>query len=141
MKLLVSMLSCTMLMLALGCTSKSDRSTEDAVDVSPERIFARRCASCHGPEGKGDGPMSPTFASVSDLSAERVQKLHSDEDLKVIITKGYKRMPPVRNLSHPELEALITQVRILGGAEPEVAPAPEEDTPAEEASEDDALDD
>lgn len=138
MKLLVSMLSCTMLMLAVGCTDKSDRSTEDAVNVSPERIYARRCASCHGPEGKGDGPMSPTFANVSDLSDERVQSRHSDEDLKVIITKGYKRMPPVRNLSNPQLEALITQVRILGGAEPEAAPAPEEETPAKDAKSDDA---
>lgn len=132
MKLLVSMLSCTMLMLAVGCTSKSDRTSEDAVEVEPERVFARRCASCHGPEGKGDGPMSPTFANVSDLSDERVQKAHSDDDLKVIITKGYKRMPPVRNLSNPELDALITHIRILGGAEPEAAPAVEEDTPTDD---------
>lgn len=69
--------------------------------------------------------MSPTFANVSDLTDPKIQAAHSDDELRTIITKGFKRMPPVRNLSDPELNALISHVRVLGGAEP--APSGAED--------------
>lgn len=113
------------LFLSTACTSKTTSDPADDVEVEPERVWARRCASCHGPGGEGDGPMSPTFAHVSDLTDPNVQAAHSDDELRTIITKGYKRMPPVRNLSDMELNALVNHVRVLGGAEP--APSGAED--------------
>lgn len=103
------------LFLTVACSKKNKQRADDGEPLSGERVFARQCASCHGPAGEGDGPMSPTFAHVSDLTDQNVQEKHSDDDLRTIITKGYKRMPPVRNLSDAELDALIGHVRVLGG--------------------------
>lgn len=132
MRSLYSILALAAVMLTLACSNRSASEGADDTPVDPERVYARRCASCHGPEGKGDGPMSPTFAHVSDLTDAKVQAAHDDDELRTIITKGYKRMPPVRNLSTSELEALITHVRVLGGASPDAPsddPATGEDQP------------
>ena len=36
----------------------------DASDLSGEELFLRYCAACHGPEGRGDGPVAPTLISA-----------------------------------------------------------------------------
>lgn len=115
MRFAYSILVMVAVLLTFACTNKPANEGGEGAVVEPERVYARRCASCHGPGGAGDGPMSPTFAHVSDLTDANVQAAHSDEELRTIITKGYKRMPPVRNLSDPELDALVAHVRTLGG--------------------------
>ncbi|HUF71766.1 MAG TPA: cytochrome c [Gammaproteobacteria bacterium] len=39
-------------MLAAACTALGQQDAEGA------RLFARYCASCHGPQGEGDGPVA-----------------------------------------------------------------------------------
>jgi len=52
------------LAIALGCA----RETE--VDLSGEDTFLRYCASCHGPGGRGDGPLA---ASLTKPPADLTQ--------------------------------------------------------------------
>jgi mono/diheme cytochrome c family protein len=43
------------LLLLAGCAREAD------VDLSGRDTFLRYCASCHGPEGRGDGPLAATL--------------------------------------------------------------------------------
>lgn len=55
-----------------------------------KEIFQTNCATCHGPEGKGDGPaaaaLSPKPRNLSD--AEYVSKLSNEHLFKVISEGG-----------------------------------------------------
>ena len=53
--------------------------------------YKAKCATCHGPDGKGDTAMGKTM-KVKDLDSADVQK-QSDADLTTIIEKGKKPMP------------------------------------------------
>jgi putative copper export protein/mono/diheme cytochrome c family protein len=58
-------------------------------------LFATHCASCHGRQGRGDGPAGRFFrVKPSDLTADHVYA-HSDGDLYWWITHGIREvMPP-----------------------------------------------
>jgi putative copper resistance protein D len=63
--------------------------------VRGAKLFATHCASCHGREGRGDGPAG-RFLRVkpSDLTADHVYG-HTDGDLYWWITNGIREvMPP-----------------------------------------------
>jgi putative copper export protein/mono/diheme cytochrome c family protein len=63
--------------------------------VQGAELFATHCASCHGPQGRGDGPAG-RFLRVkpSDLTADHVYS-HSDGDLYWWISYGISEvMPP-----------------------------------------------
>jgi putative copper resistance protein D len=63
--------------------------------VQGAQLFATHCASCHGREGRGDGPAGRFFrAKPSDLTADHVYG-HTDGDLYWWITNGIREvMPP-----------------------------------------------
>jgi putative copper export protein/mono/diheme cytochrome c family protein len=58
-------------------------------------LFATHCASCHGPQGRGDGPAGRFFRTKpSDLTADHVYA-HTDGDLYWWIVNGIGEvMPP-----------------------------------------------
>lgn len=62
--------------------------------------YKAKCATCHGPEGKGDTAMGKTM-KVKDLASDEVQK-QSDADLTGIIAKGKKPMPGYEGKLTPE---------------------------------------
>ncbi len=89
--LLLAMLSCTALLVACGGAAEVASPTipaEFAGRVNPlgasaasagAGLFATNCASCHGPEGRGDGPASaalrpaPTnLAAIGQAAADDV---------------------------------------------------------------------
>jgi mono/diheme cytochrome c family protein len=84
-------------------------------------IFADRCARCHGPAAKGDGPdlakLHPT-SSPADWTRSVVMKKWSDEEILAIITKGGKAvdsspiMPPFGGkLSDAQIQDLLSFIR------------------------------
>lgn len=63
--------------------------------ASGQEMFKAYCASCHGPEGKGNGPAAPALkkqpANLTELSARNSGKF---PDLRVFQTiKGDAEMP------------------------------------------------
>lgn len=82
--------------------------------IDGARLYQRRCATCHGAMGAGDGPSAAAYPQVSDLRSRQVQSRHSDEELAEIITNGYRRMPRVGGLSGAERSAIVAYVRTLG---------------------------
>lgn len=82
-----------------------------AADTGPD-IFATKCATCHGKDGSGNTPMGKSL-KLKDMGSADVQKA-SDKDLKDIIAKGKKPMPPYGDkLSDPQIDALVKFIRSL----------------------------
>jgi len=74
--------------------------------------YKAKCATCHGPDGKGDTAMGKTM-KVKDLGSAEVQK-QSDADLTTIIEKGKKPMPGYEGkLTKEQIDGLVKYVRPL----------------------------
>ena len=84
-----------------------------AADV--KEIWAKDCAKCHGPDGKGDTKMGKKL-EIKDLTDAKVQASLKDEDLLKAIKEGVKdgdktRMKAAEGLSDEEMKALVAYVR------------------------------
>jgi len=82
-------------------------------------IYAQKCVSCHGPQGKGDGPagkyLNPRpndFAvSLKDKTDEWIAKSIKGGGVAVGLSKV---MPPYADLSDDQVKALVEYIRKLG---------------------------
>lgn len=91
------------------------------------RVFARRCAVCHGPDGRGNGPAAPSLIPRPRDFTLGLFKFKStphgqpptDDDLKQIVANGLpaSAMPYFRDLlSDTEIDAVVAQVKQFSGA-------------------------
>jgi high-affinity iron transporter len=89
--------------------------TTVAAEIGAKQLYEMRCAFCHGPQGRGDGPAglalkpAPTnFASAEywkQASAERVRAA-------ILDGKPGTAMVPFRTTLQPaEIDALVAYVR------------------------------
>jgi mono/diheme cytochrome c family protein len=76
-----------------------------------EATFKAKCATCHGPDGKGDTPTGKAM-KVKDLASEDVQKM-SDEELSDAISKGKGKMMAFKTLTPEQVKDLVGFVRAL----------------------------
>jgi cytochrome c6 len=87
------------------------------------KIFAARCARCHGKDGQGNGPdlakLHPTSSPVN-WTRSVVMKKWSDKEIVDIITKGGKAvdsspvMPPFGGkLSDAQIQDMLAFIRTL----------------------------
>lgn len=88
-----------------------------ATDHSLQRgqiLFDINCAMCHGQGGEGNGRLGGYYnPPPANLTGERVQAL-SDQDIFVVITQGWGRMPSIaENLSPVERWDVVNHVRSL----------------------------
>ena len=85
--------------------------TNDDPHASARALFVAQCASCHGNEGRGDGPMAAMFRPA-DLSASALQSARTDAELTASITAGRGRMPAFgQNLRPEAVSALVRLIR------------------------------
>jgi cytochrome c6 len=78
-----------------------------------KETFRLRCATCHGADGSGNGPMAKAAKlTIPDLGSKEVQAL-SDADLKKVVTDGKDKMKPVKGLADKDLANLVAFVRSL----------------------------
>jgi len=87
------------------------------------RIFAERCARCHGKDGQGKGPdlaKLHTTSSPVNWTRSVVMKQWSDKEIVDIITKGGKAvgssaaMPPFGGkLSDAQVQDMLAFIRSL----------------------------
>jgi mono/diheme cytochrome c family protein len=78
-----------------------------------EIAWRNQCASCHGAQGKGDGPQGPMF-KAADLSREDWQSKVKDEDIAAAIVNGKGRMPKFE-LPEEVVRGLVSRVRSFRG--------------------------
>ena len=79
------------------------------------RVYAQRCALCHGPAGKGDGPaaagLNPKPRNHTDGA---YMNSRTDEQLLAVIRNGKGGMPAWgKILSDEEIHAVLKHVRSL----------------------------
>ena len=94
-----------------GSSANSAAPTNDDPHASARALFSAQCASCHGGEGHGDGPMAAMFRPA-DLSASALQSSRSDAELAAAISNGRGRMPAFNQSLRPEaVSALVRLIR------------------------------
>jgi len=108
--------------------SNDDNSQSEVAEYDADitrQLFAVNCSRCHGPEGRGDGPDSPSLGiKLPDFSSEEFQLNRTDQDIRNIIEKGgaplqmSPMMPPWGGfLKEYELDNLTIYTRELGKIE------------------------
>ena len=88
--------------------------TQESVSKG-EKIYKEKCSNCHGPQGKGDGPLGKILgaAQVKDLSNPQMGA-KSDWDLFQQVTNGKSPMPSYKNtLSDTDRWHLVNFIRTL----------------------------
>jgi len=96
--------------------------SQEAQVARGRELFARQCAVCHGPEGRGDGPaaylLSPAprdFGSTRFRIVSTQNGVPTDEDLVGVLRRGMpgSAMPPWEWMPDADLAALARVVREL----------------------------
>ena len=78
------------------------------VKTTPESVakgkafFTIYCAPCHGPGGKGDGPVTPKFIPPPDVTNATLQKQRTDGFWQHVIGTGGAVMPAYGEALSPE---------------------------------------
>ena len=94
-----------------------------------QRVFARYCAVCHGPDGRGNGPAAPSLIPHPRDFTLGLYKFKStppgmpptDDDLVNIVTNGLQAsaMPYFRDiLTADEIRSVVAHVRTLSPTVP-----------------------
>lgn len=90
----------------------------DAVSLARgKQLYGEHCAVCHGPAGKGDGPVVQFWKAdakrPANLTEPRLGQ-QTDGALYLTISQGFGVMPPLReNLSVRERWDVVNYVRTL----------------------------
>lgn len=97
--------------------------TDDPAMAKARQMFAMQCQHCHGPRGRGDGPMGAQMnPRPRDYSNKEWQQSITDERIAEVIVKGGQgtglnpMMPATPSLaSQPELlNAMVKLIRSFG---------------------------
>jgi len=77
-------------------------------------VFATSCRPCHGPEGKGNGPLSDPTRPAADLTAGVKADLPADGVLFYRIWNGRRPMPAFKSeLTRDDVWAVVEHVKAL----------------------------
>ena len=82
-----------------------------------KQVFQTFCQVCHGPQGKGDGPVGMSLKPPpANLSSDKVQNTKDDELMNILIKgKPGTAMPAwEKDLSSQQMTDVIAFIRSLG---------------------------
>lgn len=90
----------------------------------PQQIFKTVCSTCHGPQGKGNGPAGAAFnPHPANFTDPAFWKTHTDSQMVHSITNGKGMMPPFGGTYDQEtIKALVSYLHVLGGVKPDGSP-------------------
>ncbi len=104
-KLLAAVAVSALLVLASASLRAQDK-------ANGEKVFKAKCASCHGPDGKGDTAAGKATKS-RDICSDEV-KAESDAAWTDIISKGKNKMPAYAGkISDGDVKDVIAYMRSL----------------------------
>ena len=84
-----------------------------------KKLYQRYCASCHGPEGKGDGSLALSGGTPADLTDEAWDYGSTDGEIFVVIRDGVSSdMQGYKDrLTEKQIWQVVTFIRSLGRKE------------------------
>lgn len=111
------------LMLLLAAIASAQAQPPVGKPADGQKLYAAKCASCHGKDLKGSAPMAKMFkvapAALNLLSPETAKK--TDAELTKAVAEGRGKMPAYKaKLKESEIAAVIAHIRAP-------APAPKAD--------------
>jgi len=91
-------------------------SATSGVPEAGKLIYEQRCAVCHGPQGRGDGPEAPFLSPRPGSLVSAGTSVKSDADLLAVIANGKPRtaMPAWKDLlTDEEQRDVLAYIRTL----------------------------
>ncbi|MHB1024417.1 MAG: c-type cytochrome [Desulfobacteria bacterium] len=77
---------------------KNPEKVTDFSLLTGKELFGIYCTPCHGPSGKGDGPVAKKFVPTpADISGTGHGGKHPEGELFAVVTHGKDGMPPFRS--------------------------------------------
>lgn len=77
-----------------------------------EKTYKAKCASCHGPDGKGETAAGKA-TKARDFCSDEVKKA-TDEEWTGIVVKGKNKMPGYeKKLTESEVKEVVAYIRSL----------------------------
>ncbi len=96
--------------LAVLCLAAVGTRAQDV--ASGEKVYKAKCASCHGPDGKGETAAGKA-TKARDLCSADVKK-GTDAEWTEIVGKGKNKMPAYdKKISDAEVKDVIAYMRSL----------------------------
>jgi len=81
-------------------------------DDGSAATYKQKCATCHGPDGKGETPAGKAMKVRSFASLETAKM--TDQELSDVIAKGQGKMPKYgATLKPDEIKAMVAYIRTL----------------------------
>jgi len=110
---MMSRLTWTTLMLSSGVLAAAIMFSLPArSDDKSAAVYKQKCASCHGPDGKGETAAGKALRVRSFASPETGKM--TDDQLAAVIEEGKGKMPKYGATMKPdELKAMVAYVRTL----------------------------
>jgi mono/diheme cytochrome c family protein len=104
--------------LALVCAATAIgllAATPALADKNATGLWSKHCASCHGAQGRGDGPDAKTLETrTPDFTDKNFMSARTDDDLFRKLTNGRKPMPGYKKkLSDMQRRQLVSFMRSL----------------------------
>ena len=104
--------------LALSLTATAGVPSVQGADLANgKKVYADKCARCHGVSGKGDGPRAETLEKKpADYTDRKKMSEITDAQLKKIALDGKPPMPSYRGkISDKDLEDVTAYIRTFAG--------------------------
>ena len=76
--------------------------------------YDKQCASCHGPDGKGNPAMTKVFGEKALNIATKEVAAKSDDELMKVVAEGRGKMPAAgKSLGKADQKAVVEHVKSL----------------------------
>jgi mono/diheme cytochrome c family protein len=90
---------------------------QGGVDRAAAALWNVSCASCHGRDGRGQGPARPPGAPMPDFASAELQKQRTDAQLLQVIREGRGMMPAfAKQVNEQGMSALVAHIRSFAAA-------------------------
>ena len=108
-------LACSIMAYGLSSMSQSV-SAADGDSAKGKPIFQAKCVSCHGPAGKGDGPIGKKLKPPAPDFTSAASKAKSQDELRNIIENGIPKTAMKaykKQLTEAEIQDVLAYVLAL----------------------------
>lgn len=89
--------------------------TEESI-ATGKKLYQLHCASCHGPNGKGDGSLALAGGTPSDLTDEKWDYGSTEGEIFVVIRDGVSTdmLAYKEKLSEKQIWQIVNYIRSIG---------------------------